>query len=136
MDTQKTADTLLDVYVKEVRSLLENAVSVWHSGLTRKETNQIEKIQKTAFKIILGDDYLSYDVVCTLIGVDPLEFRRTQLCLKFTKKEFKKENTIFKKFQEMPQTRQTNKVQETLCRTQRYQNSSLPYLSKLLNKKA
>ena len=51
--------------VKEVRSLLEYAVPVWHSGLTKKQTNQIEKIQKIAFKIILGDDYISFDVACT-----------------------------------------------------------------------
>ena len=40
---------IFDVYVKEVRSLLEYAVPVWHSGLTRQQTNQIERIQKTAF---------------------------------------------------------------------------------------
>ena len=28
--------TLLDVYIKEVRSLLEHGVPVWHSGLTRR----------------------------------------------------------------------------------------------------
>ena len=53
---------VFDVYVKEVRSLLEYAVPVWHSGLTRQQTNQIEKIQKTAFRILLGDNYISYDV--------------------------------------------------------------------------
>ena len=81
---------IFDVYVKEVRSLLEYAVPVWHSGLTNKQTNQIEKIQKIAFKIILGDDYISYDVACTLLGVEPLELRRTQLCLNFPRNFFKR----------------------------------------------
>ena len=128
---------IFDVYVKEVRSLLEYAVPVWHSGLTRQQTNQIEKIQKTAFRILLGDNYISYDVACTLLGVEPLELRRTQLCLNFSKKDLKKDNTIFKKCPVMPQTRRVpNLVQKIFCRTQRYENSSLPYLSKLLNKEA
>ena len=128
---------IFDVYSKEVRSLLKYAVPVWHSGLTRQQTNQIEKIQKTAFRILLGDNYISYDVACTLLGVEPLDLRRRQLCLNFSKKDLKKDNTIFKKCPVMPQTRRVPKlVQEFLCRTHRYENSSLPYLSKLLNKQA
>ena len=45
---------LFDVYQKEVRSVLEYAVPVWHSGLTRKQVSEIEAIQKMAFRIILG----------------------------------------------------------------------------------
>ena len=33
---------LYDVYQKEVRSVLEYAVPVWHSGLTQKQTSEIE----------------------------------------------------------------------------------------------
>ena len=28
---------MFDVYIKEIRSILEFAVPVWHSGLTRKQ---------------------------------------------------------------------------------------------------
>ena len=44
---------LFDVYIKEVRSLLELAVPVWHPGLNVKQSGDIESIQKLAFKIIL-----------------------------------------------------------------------------------
>ena len=37
---------LYDVYTKEIRSLLEFAVPVWHSGLTRKQSASIEAVQK------------------------------------------------------------------------------------------
>ena len=125
----------LDVYVKEVRSLLEYAVPVWHSGLTKRQSGQIEKIQKTAFQIILGDDFTNYEVACTLLGVEPLEFRRIQLCINFSKKDIKKDNTIFSRATTYANTRRTsNVVKETLCRTHRYEKSSLPFLSKLLNK--
>ena len=126
---------LFDVYTKEVRSLLEHAVPVWHSGLTRKQSNQIERIRKTAFQIILDENYLNYETACTLFGVEPLEFRRIQLCLNFAKKDVKKDNTIFTKVQTLPKTRRTPKlVKEYKCRTRRYEKSSMPYLSKLLNK--
>ena len=49
-------ETMFDVYTKEVRSILELAVPVWHSGLTKKQSRDIERIQKIAFKIILGVD--------------------------------------------------------------------------------
>jgi hypothetical protein len=42
---------MFDVYSKEIRSILEMAVPVWHSGLTRKQSSEIENIQKMAMKI-------------------------------------------------------------------------------------
>ena len=44
---------IFDVFTKEVRSLLELAVPVWHSGLTKHQAAQIERGQKTALRIIL-----------------------------------------------------------------------------------
>ena len=73
---------IFDVYTKEVRSILEYAVPVWHSSITRSESRQIENVQNAALKIILGESYISYEVACTLLGVEPLELRRTQLGLK------------------------------------------------------
>lgn len=126
---------IFDVYTKEVRSLLELAVPVWHSGLTKQQSAQIERIQKTAFRIILDDDSISYDVACTLLGAEPLEYRRVQLCINFAKKDVKKESTIFTTNTRTTTTRRPPKlVREVKCRTQRYLKSSLPYLSKLLNK--
>ena len=50
---------IFDVYTKEVRSILEYAVLVWHSGITRCQSRQIENAQRAAFKIILGASYIS-----------------------------------------------------------------------------
>ena len=58
-------EKLVDVYKKEVRSLLEYAVPVWHSSITNVQSKQIERVQKQAFRIILEHNYLSYDVACT-----------------------------------------------------------------------
>ena len=125
---------LADVYKKEVRSLLEYAVPVWHSGITVKQSNQIERVQKAAFKVILEQDYINYEVACTLLFMEPLYIRRSQLCLKFAKRDFKKDQTMFTRATKTINTRSSpNIVEEFRCRTMRYQKSSLPYLSKLLN---
>ena len=48
-------DDLVDVYFKQVRSILEFAVPVWHSSITNEERIDLERIQKSACYIILGD---------------------------------------------------------------------------------
>ena len=127
--------TLFDVYTKELRSILELAVPVWHSSLTKNQSKDIERIQKISFKILLGTEYENYDQACKMLATQTLENRRTKLCLKFSRKNFKSENCMFQKMATNVKTRQkTNVVKEYKCRTKRYQKSSLPYLAKLLNK--
>ena len=43
---------LVDVYVKQIRSILEFAVPVWHPSLTNEDRLKIERVQKYAFCII------------------------------------------------------------------------------------
>ena len=113
----------------------ELAVPVWHSGLTKQQSAEIERVQKTALRIILGEDFTNYEVACTLFGVEPLEYRRVQLCLNFAKKDLRSERTMFSKTEKLVNTRNKQvKVKEFNCRTRRYERNSLPYLSKLLNK--
>ena len=51
---------MFDVFTKEIRSILEMAVPVWHSGLTNQQTSDIESVQKVAMRIILQDQYDNY----------------------------------------------------------------------------
>ena len=81
-------DIILDFYIKEVRSILEYGVAVWHSGLTNKMNDQIERVQKICVNVILCDTEwnIPYYVGCNLLGIEPLCFRRTELCTKFIQK--------------------------------------------------
>ena len=72
---------MFDVYVKEVRSILELAVPVWHFSLIVKQTEDIERIQKVSFKIILQDNYVSYKTSCVTFSTKSLQSRREKLCL-------------------------------------------------------
>ena len=125
---------MFDVYTKEVRSILELAVPVWHSRLTKQQTADIERIQKIAFRIILQESYETYQLACSRFSAQTLEQRRVKLCSKFASKNLKSENSLFTKVGNTVKTRhKSDIVKEYKCRTGKYQDSSLPYLAKLLN---
>ena len=84
-------DDLLDTYMKKVRSVLEMAVPVWHPALTKSDSAQIERVQKAALRIILGDEYFSYSDSLEVLDIDSLENRRVELCKTFVTKAFKHE---------------------------------------------
>ena len=125
---------MFDVYSKEIRSILEMAVPVWHSGLTRKQSSEIENIQKMAMKIILQDKYVNYQLACTALSTKTLEERRLKLCLKFASKNLKSDKSFFTLLKPTINTRQPDRlVKEYKCNTVRYQKSSLPFLASILN---
>ena len=53
-------DQLIDVYLKQIRSVLELAVPAWHSSLTISDALSIERVQKAALQVVLGPHYSSY----------------------------------------------------------------------------
>ena len=60
----------------------------------------IERVQKTACRIILGDSYTDYSSAQEVTGLDSLRDRRTKLSLTFAKKCTKSklnEDTMAKK---------------------------------------
>ena len=77
---------MLDVYVKQVRSVLELAVPVWQPSLTQAEVKQIERVQKCAFFIILGENYTHYEDAIDLLECKSLDDRRVSLCENFVRK--------------------------------------------------
>ena len=48
-------DELKDIFILFIRSQLEQSAVVWHSSLTEKNKNDLERVQKSALKIIMGD---------------------------------------------------------------------------------
>ena len=68
----------------QIRSKLEQSAVVWHSGLTEKKRD-LERVQKSALKIILKDRYKNYKNALNVMNMDSLEVRRENLCLKFAK---------------------------------------------------
>ena len=77
---------LVDIYTKQIRSVLELAVPACHSGITLVEQINIERVQRCAAHIILGEDYNSYKEALKTLGLGTLKSRRDKLSLNFGKK--------------------------------------------------
>merc|ERR1712129_484620 len=131
----RTGD-LVDVYIKQIRSLLEFAVSVWHPSLTNEDRLKIERVQKSAFCIILGQEYKSYRLALKHLELETLYSRRNKLCKKFAKKSLK--NSIFAKwFKPYQKSVYTSFLSPKFCevyyRTERFRKSPISYLTDILN---
>ena len=49
---------------------------VWHAGLTHINKSDIERVQKEACAIILGKQYVGYQVALERLGLERLDTRR------------------------------------------------------------
>ena len=125
---------LFDVYTKEIRSILEMAVPVWHPGLTKRQSADIESIQKIAFKIILQSEYRVYSYACKIFNTETLENRRVKICHRYATKNLKSNHTHFTKLTQNMNTRSKSDIVKPFkCNFGRFSKSSLPYLARLLN---
>ena len=126
---------ILDVYTKEIRSLLELAVPVWNSGLTQKQVADIERVQRVAVSVILSDCKTGYyNMALVILDLEPLDARRENLCKTFAKKTLKSRHTdICKVNPNQHYTRNKQEFFENKCNTRRYFNSPLNYLTRLIH---
>jgi hypothetical protein len=65
-----------------VRSQLEQSAVVWHLSLTEENISDLERVQKLAVKIILGQKYQNYEK----LGIETLEERKKNLMYQIFKK--------------------------------------------------
>ena len=131
----KEAD-LIEVYTKQVRCVLELAAPAWQGSLTQEERNTIERVQKSACHIILGEAYLSYNSALQTLGLENLDRRRIKLSYKFALRAEKHEKfkAWFKPAQKNMNTRLSiNKYCNVRAKHTRFENSPLSYLTRILN---
>ena len=128
---------LIEIYILFIRSILEQSATVWHSGLTADNRNDIERVQKSAVKIIMKNKYNGYRKALAHLGLESLENRRKELCLNFAKKCLinKKVKHMFPengKSHEM-NTRNAEKFKVQFANTERLKKSPIIYMQNLLN---
>ena len=131
-----TTSQMLDVYIKQVRSVLELAVPAWQPSLTISDKNSLERVQKCALKIIYGHEYQSYNSACKLSNLLSLEDRRIKMCKAFALKAVKsdKYSKWFNLNRRKTNTRHRAPVfQPVVSRTTRFEKSPIHYLTILLN---
>ena len=111
---------------------------MWHSSLSLADRQDLERVQKSAVKVILGKDYVNYDEALSELKLESLEKRRETMALKFVKKSL--ENKNFSKLFPLREVKHGIRVRKSekyvinQSRTKRHQESAVPYLQKLLNK--
>ena len=117
--------------------MLEQSATVWHSSITQENRNDLERVQKTALKVILGEKYKSYTNALRKLDLQNLDERRENLCLIFARKTAKNpkfENMFKLNSKEHPmETRKMEKYEVQHANTTRLKNSSIIYMQNLLN---
>ena len=129
-------DDLLYVYFKQVRPVLEYAVPVWHSSITQGEIESLERVQKSALRIILQDKYKSYESSLKILKTQSLQERREKLCIKFAlqAERHEKFSSWFKINEKNTVTRKNPpKYCQVYSRTVKLDKSPLSYLTSILN---
>ena len=130
----KNIPDLKKIYMLQIRSKLEQSAVVWHSSLTRKNSDDLERVQKSALKLILKERYIDYKNV----KLDTLEERREKLCLKFAKAcvRHEKLSNMFPKQRNghHMDMRHYNKFVVKKAKTERLQRSAVLNMQRLLNK--
>ena len=54
-------EDLKTIFILFVRSLLEQSATVWHSSLSQENIDDLERVQKSACKVILQEKYRGYN---------------------------------------------------------------------------
>ena len=133
----KNSRDLLIIYKSFIRSKLEQSAVVWHSSLSKCNEYDLERVQKSALKVILGEKYINYKNALKKLDIESLYARREALCFKFAKKglkleQFKKMFPLKNNLHSM-QKRNPDKFVVNSSNTDRYKRSTIPSIQRKLN---
>ena len=124
-------EDLLDIYQLFIRCIPEYCSTVFHTSLTEEQSDKIETIQSTSLKIILSENYVSYNAALEMCGLERLSARREKRLLSFSLKCIKNEFT-----QPMFPSNDANKKEAfhvNFARTEQYKCSTIPQCQRTLN---
>ena len=133
------AEDLITIYILYIRSLLEQNVAVWNSSITQDDSDDLERVQKVALKVILKTQYQDYDQALHITGLQRLSERRNVLCLRFAKKclRNKKTSSMFPLNPNYDsRLRNPEKYHVKFAHSDRLKFSAIPALQRLLNEDA
>ena len=118
------------------RSILDLAVPAWQGALIVAQKLDIERVQKGALHIILGEQYENYTHALKLTNLEKLENRRVELCYRFAKKCEKndKHKHWFVNKPSLFTRQKPQRYKTVIARTDRLKKSPICYLTELLNK--
>ena len=131
-------DDLVRVWLSYLRPITEYAAPLWHPSLMVIEKYKIERLQKRALRIILGNEYNRYCDALELLKLPTLAERRQNLTIKFANKLLTSSThrALLPELRKSSRTLRNDinsKLIEPLCNTNRFYMSTIPYCTRLLN---
>ena len=134
-----STEDLLEIYVLFIRSITEYCAVAFHSTLTVEQATDIERVQKTCLRIILGDNFVSYEAALEMTGLETLHDRREGRCLSFALKCLKHPiNSSMFPLNSNPgpggmDVRNREVFEVNFARTEKYRTSAIPFCQRKLN---
>ena len=132
-----TPQEMVELWKTFCRSILEQTCVVWDSGLTNKNIEDLERTQKTFVKLIMEEDYRSYTSSLKFLNLETLEKRRKSILLKFAKTSISDGHfrDLFQKRKKTHhmETRNIEKYKVFHANTERYKNSPILTMQRMLN---
>ena len=133
------AQDLLAIYHAIVRSVLEYCCVVWHHAIPKYLSEEVERVQKRAFRIILPG--LHYADALKNLNCKTLKERRDELCLKTLNKiaiggPLSRHIPSTRADAHGYNLRNPNILTLPRCRTERLRRSFIPSTIKLFNNKS
>ena len=120
---------ILKIYTSMIRSVLEYACPVWHTSLTKEQSDKLESIQKRALRTIFPEK--SYTEALSTLCVDTLKQRRDHACKKLfqdMQKSDHKLHHLLPSLRDTPYDLRSNERYPRLkAKTDRYRKSFLPF---------
>ena len=131
----KRAD-LVEIYCLIIRSTAEFCSSSFHHSLTLNQEQRLESLQRTSLRVIMGDEYQSYEQTLSLLNLEKLSVRRQRKCLSYGLKSVKHPTNA-----RMFPINQVNEhnirdkefYKVNFARTERYKQSAIPSIQRMLN---
>ena len=125
------------IYLTYILSVLDQSAVVWHSSLSQKNANDLERVQKVAVRIIMGKNFKNYTDGLSQLNLKTLSNRRDEMCLNFAKKCLKNDkvkNMFSKKDKSHAMRKRGQELYKIkMIKTKRYKKSAIPYMARLLN---
>lgn len=130
-----TTQELVHMWVLMCRSVLEQSCTLWHTSLTLENIEDLERTQKTFAKLVLRNNYKTYDEALVKLNLLSLPERRKRLCKNFAESGVR-QNTLsdlIKKNKKKSQIRNPEKFKVDFAYTERFRRSSIIQMLSMLN---
>ena len=132
-------EDLIEIYCLFIRSTAEYCSAVFGPSLTTEQDRKLTNIEKTSLRIILKENYVSYEAALEMCALTSLSERRAAHLLAFARRTSRHPVYGPKMFPHNPQINDTQdlrdreKFQVNFSRGAAYYKSTIPTAQRLLN---